>query len=199
MNTYQWVQPSDVDVLTLQKNNEPILQITKDGGLYAPAALFTSLPMDNNLEGGILVINERGVVMASPVTLKAMGDAINVQLSNMNEGIKKSLESLEQQTIKQFNTIVDKINSNLLSIQSDLIARSIPVEDMKALMAEFEKEKASKSSEGVVTEGRENYHEEDYHERKFRRLEQMILLLFVLFAILFILVASVTFMSKSKK
>jgi hypothetical protein len=202
MNTYQWVQPPDVDVLTLQKNNEPIMQITKDGGLYAPAALFTALPMDNNLEGGILVINERGVVMASPITLKAMADAINNQLSQMNESVKNALDEIQKQTIKQLNKAVDGINSNLLAIQSDMITRSLPAEDIKVLMAHAEKNRAASEQapqEGVVAvaHGRENY--DDHTDRKFRRLEQMIMLLFILFAILFLLVASIGFMSKSKK
>lgn len=197
MNTYKWVQPDDVDVLTLQKNDEPIMQITKDGGIYSPGALFTALPMDNNLEGGILVINERGVVMASPVTLKAMSDAINLQLQSMNEGVRKSLDSIQQQVVKTLNKSIDGINANLLSIQSDMITRSLPAEDLKVMMIQSQKESEGQVVEGQVVEGRENY--DDHNDRKFRRIEQMILVLFVLFALLFILVASVGMMSKSKK
>lgn len=201
MNTYKWVEPEDIDVLTLQKNNDPILQITKEGGLYAPAALFTSLPMDNSLEGNILSINERGVVMTSPITLKTMSDSINIQLSTMNEGVKNSLQSIQKQLVDQFNKSIDMINTNLLSIQSDMLTRSIPAEDLKIILAHSEKLKQSEQQENIVVEGRENYHDDhDPVERRYRRLEQMILLLFVLFAFLFILIASIGFMSsKSKK
>lgn len=216
MNTYQWVQPDDVDVLTLQKNNEPIFQITKDGGVYATAALFTSLPLDKELKGGLLTINEHGVLMASPVTLEKISSEINTYMQNTNNTLTKVMDSLKDQVVQNLNKAVDQINKNLLTIQGDMIARSIPEDEMRRLirLAEEDRQQLKSTStikptyhqlsqdeqvEGMVTEGGIERFEESPSSQSLRKLERMIYLLFILFAILFLLILSVGFVLKSKK
>jgi uncharacterized FlaG/YvyC family protein len=119
MNTYSWIQPPSSSSLTLQKDGNAILQVTKDGGLVSNFALFTSLPEDKESEGNVLVVDQSGLLRKSPMTLKKISSDINDYFKMINEEINNSLAEVQKEDEKAMNKIVADLNNALTTIQNN--------------------------------------------------------------------------------
>jgi uncharacterized FlaG/YvyC family protein len=119
MNSYSWIQPPSSSALTLQKDGNPILQVTKEGGLVSNFALFTSLPEDTDFEGNVLVVDQSGMVRKSTTNLKKISTDINDYFKMINEEINKSLADVQKEDEKAMNKIVSDLNTALTTIQTN--------------------------------------------------------------------------------
>lgn len=119
MNTYSWVQPTSSQSLSLQKDGNPVIQITKEGGIVSNFALFTSLLEDSGFEGNILVVDANGMVRKAPITLNGVSKEINDHLNSIHEEIKKALQKVQIEEDKAIKKLADDTNIALSTIQKN--------------------------------------------------------------------------------
>jgi|LauGreDrversion4_2_1035121.scaffolds.fasta_scaffold04024_7 hypothetical protein len=119
MNSYSWVQPTTSSSLTLQREGKTLTQITKDGGLVSPFAMFTSLPEDANFEGNILVVDGNGLVRKANISLAKVSEEINTYFKDINAEIKKTLQEVQKEDEKAMNKVIADVNVALTTIQNN--------------------------------------------------------------------------------
>ena len=119
MNTYSWVQPPSSSSLTLQREGQNVLQLTKDGGMVANYALFNALMEDSKFDGNILVVDANGMVKRSPISLAKVSAEINDYFTEINAEINKMLKEVQREDEKAMNKVVTDLNQALTTIQNN--------------------------------------------------------------------------------
>lgn len=119
MNTYSWVQPESSHSLSLRKDGNAVLQITREGIIVSPSAIFTSLLEDPKFEGSLLVVDANGMVRKAPISLTSISKEINDHFSSINDEIKKTLIQVKEDDEKAINKVVSDCNMALSAIQKN--------------------------------------------------------------------------------
>jgi hypothetical protein len=119
MHSYSWVQPEASSSLALQREGKTVAQITKDGGIVSPFAIFTSLIEDQKLDGNILVIDATGMVRKTPISLSKVSEEINTYFKEINAEINKRLKDVQKEDEKAINKVVADLNLALTTLQNN--------------------------------------------------------------------------------
>jgi hypothetical protein len=93
------------------------MQVTKDGIMVSPSAIFTSLLEDPKFEGNLLVVDTHGMVRRAPISLTSISKEINDHFTGINEEIKKTLIQIQQEDEKAINKVVADCNKAISTIQ----------------------------------------------------------------------------------